>query len=132
MFPNSVPGHHASIGCGSVRVSELSAAFVVHVSVLSTASAKNSWVSCCSSIFPADGGRGCLKGGKKESNMEKLMSLLPLELRQAISDSAPEELEYTCQALLDFLHPLPQFQRVRSSTLHFQKEVPENSCGSFS
>ncbi|CAA7403383.1 unnamed protein product [Spirodela intermedia] len=44
--------------------------------------------------------------------MEKLTSLLPLELRRDISDSSPEELEYTCQALLDFLHPLPQFQRV--------------------
>ncbi|CAA6666587.1 unnamed protein product [Spirodela intermedia] len=59
--------------------------------------------------------------------MEKLTSLLPLELRRDISDSSPEELEYTCQALLDFLHPLPQFQR-KSREVSLDLKKKGNDC----
>lgn len=44
--------------------------------------------------------------------MEKLISLVPGDLRRAISDSVPEDLDYTCGTLLDFFLPLPQFQLV--------------------
>uniref|UniRef100_A0A1D1ZB25 SET and MYND domain-containing protein 3 n=1 Tax=Anthurium amnicola TaxID=1678845 RepID=A0A1D1ZB25_9ARAE len=44
--------------------------------------------------------------------MEELISLVPADLRRSISESSPEDLGYTCRSLLDFLLPLPQFQRV--------------------
>ncbi|ONK57048.1 uncharacterized protein A4U43_C10F16070 [Asparagus officinalis] len=44
--------------------------------------------------------------------MEELRSLIPSNLKRTISESTSETLTLSCSSLLEFLLPLPQFQRV--------------------
>lgn len=49
--------------------------------------------------------------------MEQLKSLIPNDLNRMISESTAETLARSCSSLLEFLLPLPQFQRVINSLL---------------
>ncbi|MQL84189.1 hypothetical protein Taro_016678, partial [Colocasia esculenta] len=70
------------------------------------------WCSPCRRSSGGSAGRGEEVGRKRRSDMEKLISLVPGDLRRAIEESGLEDIDNTCGSLLDFLLPSPQFQEV--------------------